>query len=232
MSSRPEIIAHRGAPRARPENTLPSFLRAIELGADALELDVHATADGVVVVHHDPVPRATAGVPALAGCRIERLSHAELRTFAVADGVGIPTLAEVLEAVAGRATVYVEIKGCGIEARVVDCIARSAAECAVHSFDHRAARRVRELAPALPTGVLLDSYLVDPVAALRAAGARDLWQQWEQIDAPLVDAVRSAGGRVVAWTVNGIADAEALVALGVGAICSDLPDEMGRALRR
>jgi glycerophosphoryl diester phosphodiesterase len=232
VAPRPEIIAHRGAPRARPENTLPSFLHALELGADALELDVHATADGVVVVHHDPVPRAATSAPALAGRRIERLTHAELRTFAVADGTGIPTLAEVLAAAAGRAVVYVEIKGRGIEAPVVECIARSRAECAVHSFDHRAVRRVRELAPALPTGILLDSYLVDPVAALRAAGARDLWQQWEQIDEPLVAAVRAAGGRVVAWTVNGVPDAEALVAMGVAGICSDLPGEMARALRR
>lgn len=230
MDHRPEIIAHRGAPRARPENTLPAFLRALELGADALELDVHATADGVVVVHHDPVPRARAGVPALAGRRIERLTHAELGTFDVDEGVGIPTLDEVLDAAAGRAAVYVEIKGRGIEAPVVECIRRAAAECAVHSFDHRAVRRVRELAPALPTGILLDSYLVDPVGALRAAGARDLWQQWEQIDAPLVEAVRAAGGRVVAWTVNGVTDAEALVALGVSGICSDLPGEMRRAL--
>jgi glycerophosphoryl diester phosphodiesterase len=229
---RPEIIAHRGTPRERPENTLPSFLRALELGADALELDVHATADGVVVVHHDPIPRATTTVPGLAGRRIERLTHAELRTFSVADGIGIPTLAEVLQAAADRATVYVEIKGRGIEAPVVECVGRSRAECAVHSFDHRAVRRVRELAPALPTGILLDSYLVDPVAALAAAGARDLWQHWEQIDAPLVAAVGAAGGRVIAWTVNGVAEAEALVALGVAGVCSDLSGEMGRALRR
>ena len=57
--ARPMLIGHRGAPRERPENTLPSFLRALELQADGIELDVHCTSDRVVVVHHDEIPRAT-----------------------------------------------------------------------------------------------------------------------------------------------------------------------------
>src|SRR5687768_16417859 len=133
------MIGHRGAPRERPENTLASFLRALDLGADAVELDVHATRDGVVVVHHDFVPRADASVAALRGRPIAELTAAELATFKT-SGEPIPTLAAVLEAIGPRATVYVEIKGRDIESSVIDTIAGapSVRGVAVHSFDHRA----------------------------------------------------------------------------------------------
>jgi len=220
-------VGHRGAPRERPENSLPSFERALDLGADAIELDVHATRDGVAVVHHDPVPRAHPAVPSLASRPIASLSYAELGTFRLDDDVAIPRLDDVLALVAGRgATAYVEIKGRGIESEVVDCIRRSGARSAVHAFDHRIALAVRAIAPELPTGVLLVGRLVDPPAALRAAGARDLWQHWDEIDETLVRAVHGAGGRVVAWTVNEVEAARQLAAIGVDALCSDHPGTM------
>lgn len=74
----------------------------------------------------------------------------------------------------------------------------------------------------MPTGILSASYLIDPAAALRAARARDYWQQWELIDAELVARIHGAGGRVVAWTVNEAADARRLQQMGVDAICTDV----------
>jgi glycerophosphoryl diester phosphodiesterase len=208
-----ELIGHRGAPRDRPENTLAAFDAALARGADGIELDVHATADGAVVVHHDPV---------LAGADrpIASLDSSEVARHRV-RGEPVPTLDAVLDLCAGRARVYVELKGRGIEHLVIDRIRAHRAECAVHSFDHRAVRRARELAPALRRGILLDAYLVDVAAALRAADAQDLWQEWRWIDGPLVDAARAAGARVVAWTVNQPADGRALVAAGVEAVCTD-----------
>jgi glycerophosphoryl diester phosphodiesterase len=222
---RPAIIAHRGASRERPENTMPAFERALELGVDGIELDVHATRDGIVVVHHDPAP---AGTPPdeewLAGRAIAELSLRELRRFGAAPGVGIPTLAQLLRAVGGRAELFVEVKGRGIEALVVETIrAAKGARCAVHGFDHRAVRRVREVAPELRGGVLLSSALVDPAAAMRAAGAEDYWIAREWADEPLVRAVHAAGGRVIVWTVNEPDEMRALAALGVDGICTDDP---------
>ena len=231
MPRRPEVIAHRGAPRQRPENTLSSFALALEQGADAIELDVHATGDGVVVVHHDPVPRARATTDALRGRPIAQMTHADLRGFVVGEDERIPTLDEVLALVRGRATAYVEIKGAGIEGPVVAAIKRSGADCAVHSFDHRVSIRVRALDAHLPTGILLSSYLVHPASALSAAGARDYWSQWEFIDERLVESVRRAGGRVMAWTVNSLPAAEVLVDMGVAGVCSDVAGELGPPLR-
>jgi glycerophosphoryl diester phosphodiesterase len=78
--------------------------------------------------------------------------------------------------------------------------------------------------------VLSASYLVDTVAAMRAADARDLWQHWSMVDAALVDAVHAAGGRVLVWTVNDAALARDLAAAGVDGICTDLPAEILAAL--
>ena len=231
LSRTPELIGHRGAPRERPENTLASFLRALDLGADAVELDVHATRDGVVVVHHDFVPRATPSSPALARRPIAQLTAAELATFRV-EGEPIPRLSEVLAALGGRAKVYVEIKGRDIEAAVIDTILGAAAErsTAVHSFDHRAVLRAREQDPKLPSGILLASYLIEPASALRAAKARDYWQESSMIDENLVDAVHRANGRVIAWTVNDPEHARRLAAMGVDGICTDVLQIVGPAL--
>jgi glycerophosphoryl diester phosphodiesterase len=231
LSRSPELIGHRGAPRERPENTLASFLRALDLGADAVELDVHATRDGVVVVHHDFVPRAVSSVARLKGRPIAELTAAELTTFHVSDEP-IPTLAAVLEAIGAHATVYVEIKGRGIEHAVIETIggAPTAARVAVHSFDHRAVARARGLQPGIATGILLASYLVDAEGALRAADARDYWQEASMIDVELVHAVHAAKGRVIAWTVNEPEDARRLASIGVDGICTDVLQTVGPAL--
>src|SRR4029077_14231292 len=147
---RPEKISHRGAHQTLPENSIPAFLRAIELGADAIELDVHATSDGVVIVHHDPAVTATG----VATSQLVDLTASELSRFPVAHGIEIPTLEAVLNAIGDRARVYVEIKALDIEPLVIRCIRESRANCAVHAFDHRVVKTVKALFPAIRTGVL------------------------------------------------------------------------------
>jgi glycerophosphoryl diester phosphodiesterase len=220
---RPEIVAHRGLPREARENTLASFSLALEAGSDAIELDVHATADGVVVVHHDPVLHALPG--ATARDPIAELTHEQVRMRSP-DDWPIPTLHEVLELVGLRARVYVEVKAPAIESLVCDALAAHHCEAAVHSFDHRISSKVRSLAPRLPVGVLMSSYLLDPSLPISLTGARDLWQQWELIDFDLVDRVHAVGGRVVAWTVNATADASRLADLGVDALCTDVTRDL------
>ena len=226
MPRRPEIIAHRGTPREHPENSLPGFLRAVELGVDGIELDVQLTADGVPVVHHDPELH---GGP-LDGVPIASLAAAELAAHRLAPDVGVPTLRQTIDAVAGRATLYVEVKATGAVAAVVALIAPLGEAAPVHGFDHRVARRVAEQAPGTPVGILLVSYLVDTGAALDAARARDLWQHWSMIDRPLVEATHARGGRVIAWTVNDAAVARALADMGVDGLCSDEPQLVAAAL--
>jgi glycerophosphoryl diester phosphodiesterase len=228
MPGRPEIIAHRGTPREHPENSLPGFLRALEYGVDGIELDVHVTRDGVPVVHHDAELRPR-GTPLDGEC-ISNLTYAELAGYELAPGVGVPTLADAVALAAGRTRVYVEVKARDAADAVVPGLRGLGDATPVHSFDHRISRRARELDPSLPVGVLSVSYLVDNVAPMRAAGARDLWQMWAMIDRPLVEAVQAAGGRVIAWTVNDPAAAVALARLGVDGLCTDVPEVVGPAV--
>ncbi|MHB1222450.1 MAG: glycerophosphodiester phosphodiesterase [Gemmatimonadaceae bacterium] len=224
-SGRPRIIAHRGVPPLLPENTLAGFARALDDGADGVELDVHLTADGQMVVHHDP-----AVAPAGADGACLKIADEPLAALRAASGSELPTLAEVLRLVGRRATAYVELKGRAVEEVAVEVIRASGARCAVHSFDHPAVRRCASLAPELPRGVLLVARVVEPLAVLGAASAATLWQDWTMLDVDLVHEVHAGGGEVVAWTVNDIPVARELGAMGVDAICTDWPGLLRAAL--
>jgi glycerophosphoryl diester phosphodiesterase len=181
---------------------------------------VHATRDGIVVVHHDRVLHAR-HPQRPARCPIVDLSAEELADFPLADGTRIPTLAETLDLIGNRATVYVEIKARDIEPLVTRCIRESEATCAIHSFDHRVARNVKAIFPAIRTGVLEVSRHIDPIASLTAASAGDLWQEVDTIDQEIVELAHAAGARVVAWTANEPTQWKTLYMLGVDAICTD-----------
>ena len=214
-----ERIGHRGAPREFPENSLPSFERAVDLGADGVELDVHVTADDIPVVHHDPEVRSP-GSPR-ANRPIAEMTWPEVARVELAPGVFIPSLQQVLASVGQRATVYVELKGQGVEQASIDVIRQSGARCAVHSFDHDAIARASRIAPELRCGILFDEYPANVVESMRETSALDVWPQWELIDERLVRAVHYAGGRVIAWTVNSPTAATRLIALGVDGLCGD-----------
>ena len=215
-----ERIGHRGAPREYPENTLPAFQRAIELGADAIELDVHVTIDGVPVVHHDPELRYD-DTRSTANGALAEMTWDDVARVELAPGITIPSLQQVLAAVRDRATVYVELKGSDSERATLDVIRAGRTRCAVHSFDHAAITRAARLAPDVRRGILFDAYPDDIDAAMNVASALDVWPQWELIDAPLVERVHALGGRVIAWTVNATTAAEQLVSLGVDGLCGD-----------
>jgi len=214
-----EIVAHRGVNREAPENTLPAFQRALDVGVQGIELDVQITRDGVPIIHHDPDLRVTGQVTDW--LLISVLALSEFRKLSAA-----PTLEEVLDLVDGRCRVYVEIKAVAAVESVVEQLKGRHSWCALHSFDHRAVAKARSLDADLATGILLVSYLVDTVSAMRAANARDVWQKTEFIDRALVDGVHDAGGRVIAWTVNDVGRARRLSELGVDAICTDMPREL------
>ena len=138
------IYAHRGASAIHPENTLRAFRHALAIGVDGIELDVHATADGIPVVIHDrDVGRTTDG----AGY-VERSRWRGSKTFDAGDGERVPTLAEVLALVGDAAHLDVEIKGIGIERAVLDVLAQyPTVTWAISSFAWDTLRTVRRLDP-------------------------------------------------------------------------------------
>ncbi len=195
------------------------------LDADGVELDVHATRDGAIVVHHDPdVP----GVGPIASLTLDEVKQVRIR-----NGETLPLLQEVLELL-GDHDVWVEVKGLPAAhdralLAVLD-IGPAPHRYAVHSFDHRIIRRLGEARPALARGILLSAYLDDSVSALRGVGATTLWQEWRLVDQELVNAVHAAKCRIIAWTVNEVGDLEHLARLGVDGLCGNYPDRIRVAL--
>jgi glycerophosphoryl diester phosphodiesterase len=209
---KPLRIAHRGMPRQARENTLASFALAIAAGADGIELDVHATSDGIVVVHHDA--EIAGGAP------IAQQLLAELRERR-AGAEQIPTLREVCALVKGRAELFVEIKGTSIEKLVVQALEGYNGAVAIHSFDHALILRLAEASCPYRLGILVDRR-VDAVRDLmERTGALDLWPQHKLVTSALVADVHQLGGRVIPWTVNRASDVRRVTALGVDGICTD-----------
>jgi glycerophosphoryl diester phosphodiesterase len=208
-----------------PENSIPAFLSAIDAGADAIELDIHASGDGVLFVHHDPQPVTTDGDES--ALSFAQMTSDDVSALRLPGELRIPTLDDVIESVDGRAGIFVEVKARGIEDATARCLKRHLGrvdQIAVHSFDHRIVRRMKGLFPSVRTGVLQASYLVDTCAAMRLAGATDLWQQIEFVDEVLVADVHACGGRVIVWTANSEREWDYLESIGVDGVCTDRPD--------
>lgn len=220
----PDIIAHRGSSRECLENTLAAFTRALEQQADGIELDVHGTADGHVVVHHDPVLSLESGGDAAGRAAIRDLTLPELRRARLHGGHPVPLLDDVLALVGTQATVYVEIKAAHLEAAVAALLDRHpTVHTAVHAFDHRIPVSVRTMRPATEIGFLSDSYLIDRVGMLRPTAPDALWQYTHLIDEELVAAVHARGTKLIAWTENDPVRAHQLASWGVDGLCTDVP---------
>jgi glycerophosphoryl diester phosphodiesterase len=209
----PLRIAHRGMPRRIRENTLPSFSLAIESGADGLELDVHATRDGVVVVHHDPTLAD--------GSAIAALTFGELRRHEAAPGIPVPTLEEVCELAGESTTLFVELKGAAIEARVMEVLASHPGEVAIHSFDHAMIARLHAAECPYPLGILFEGGVGDLSRLMDTTGATDVWPHFPLVTPSLLGVVHARGGRVITWTVNDLGVARALADAGVDGLCGD-----------
>lgn len=229
----PEVIAHRGASADAPENTLAAIAEARRQGADAVEVDVQRTADGVLVLHHDATPRRTTDAAAVYGDRaddpIGSFTLAELRALDAGAGERIPTLAELLEAL-GDLGALLELKDPwhypDIGREVVAALAGRPA--VVMSFD---ASAVRELAgSAVTVGQLLaaapDAALLDDIATY----AQLVTVDHRAMHADLEAAVRDRGLSPGVYTVNEGAEMRRMLDLGVDRIITDRPGVLGELL--
>ena len=216
------IIAHRGAhepesPGVR-ENTVEAFRRAA--GADGVELDVRRTADGALVVHHEPGPP---GLPPIA-----ESTRAELPAW-------LPSLAGALDACQGLAVVHVEIKASPLEpgydatpgfaTAVVAELEGSGRDVVVSSFNLVTLDAVRAAGPSLPTAWLTIRGFDQARAARDAAahGHGGINPPYLDVTPELVDLARALGLQVNTWTVNDDASLLRMRAAGVDAIVTDVP---------
>jgi glycerophosphoryl diester phosphodiesterase len=228
-------IAHRGASGLYPENTRLAFQKAIEARADMIELDCQLTLDGHVVVFHDEKlsriakKRDTVGRRSLAQLKQLDIGSWRKRRF---RGERIQVLEEVLALIDGRVRLCIDIKQypaspSGIELKLLftlshfDYIDRAI----LSSFDYKCLRRVRELAPEAPIGVICGKATrEDPIAAATALGARSIHVQKELASRDFLNRAWDEGLDVYVWTLNDRSEIEKFASLGVQGIFSDFPE--------
>lgn len=225
---RPAVIAHRGASAYAPENTPAACAIALLQGADAIELDVRATADGELVLLHDETLLRTTGDPRA----IDRVMASDLGELD--DAVRPPTLSHVLDCFGDGTSYLIEVKQIPLtcERALVDAIAarRLHDSVVVQSFDHLLLRRLRLRDPALRIAALFAPEAdARRSLALVAPFVTGIGPRWSSVDARLVDAAHARGLEVRAWTVNDEDEMARLSRLGVDALITDVPDR-ARAL--
>jgi glycerophosphoryl diester phosphodiesterase len=224
-------VGHRGASAHAPENTLAAIDKAAELGADMVEIDVQASADGVLVIIHD------AELSGTTNGRGSVYAHtlAELRALDAGGGERIPTAAEVVDRCLARGVgMYFELK-VGFAAAGIAALIRSRGlhqRALVGSFRPDWVAEVTAHDARIETAVLFGSLHVDPVALARSCAARHVHPCWEhqapephQLLTPdWLDRVRAAGLGIITWHEERPAEVAALRRLGVDAICSNAPE--------
>jgi glycerophosphoryl diester phosphodiesterase len=233
-------IAHRGASAYAPENTMAAFEKAVELGADVLELDLHLTWDNeLVAIHDDSLERTTDGRGPVNERSLKELKRLDAGVWFGQDFAGqrIPTLSEVLDRFAGKVPLALEVKAGstffpGIEEEVVSILRRHSAieQTAVASFDHYALERLKEIEPTLRTAALLVGRPVS-LSAIAGPGRADaIALEASLVTKTEVEACRAAGLQLVVWVVNEPAQMRYFIDLGVDGIITDRPDLLRTAL--
>jgi glycerophosphoryl diester phosphodiesterase len=193
----PLVLGHRGAAREHPENSRAGLRRALELGADGVEIDVRSTLDRQLVVQHDVVPLRTMWCP----LPVPWTPFAVLRAFRLRNGERLPTLDEVLELTSGARAVVVDLKdrqsAPGVAAHVLEV---DPAGERVHAWSAHpsALRAVRDRAPTIPTTLLMGPRRGDDAVGAMIDAATECGARGINLDPPYVDdasaaAVQQAG---------------------------------------
>lgn len=216
-------IGHRGLMGVEPENTLRSFVRAERAGMDAIELDLHLSKDGALVVMHDAeVDRTTDGTG-----RIADKTLAELRELDAGQGERVPLFEEVLDAVGSP--VQAEIKDVAAARALAEVITRRglAGRVEVSSFHDEAVAEIASLLPNVPTVLIASRWGPDVVERARAVGAATLALNIRRLTLEVVEQAREAGLRVIAWVVNTPEQLALVRAFGLDGATTDRPEIRG-----
>lgn len=230
-----DVWAHRGASAYAPENTLEAFRLAEEQGADGIELDVHLSADGeLVVIHDETVDRTSDGTGAVSAMPLETLRGLDFSNGKEGHaGVRIPRLGEVFELVRpGRMLVNVELKTNinfqpGIEAKVAELVAASGMgeRVLVSSFNHLTLKTLQQIAPELPVAVLFDEIMYLPWEYAREFGAAAIHPAYSYLQVNgAVELAHAAGVRINPWTIDDPEHLRWALGLGVDAVITNTPD--------
>ncbi len=214
------IMGHRGAAALEPENTLLSIARAIEIGVDALEIDVRLSKDKeIVVIHDSSVDRTTNGTGPVGSYTLE-----EIKKLDAGKGERIPTLQEVIDLIGNKVRLVIELKEEGIEKRVVELIKKNGFEDNVYviSFWHEVVKAAKEMDKRIKTGILLVGCPVDACIATRAY-ADALVMKYNFVNRKFVEIAHEEGLKVFIWNIDDEHLLGPYVDMGVDGIGSNDP---------
>ncbi len=214
-------IGHRGAKAYEPENTLTSFKHAIELGVDAVELDVRKTRDNqLVVIHNADVDKTTNGSGS-----VNELTLDEMKQLSTEKDEKIPTLGEVLDLVGRQAKILVELKETGIEGKVLDLIRKKGLmdNVIIVSFHEDALQKIRELDYNVPTGLIYVRHK-NPIQAALNLKVHYLLSLYRFTHSANIKKAHENGLKVFVWTINTEEEVAEYKKKGVDGIASDRPD--------
>ncbi|MCW4022941.1 MAG: glycerophosphodiester phosphodiesterase family protein [Candidatus Bathyarchaeota archaeon] len=214
-------IGHRGARAYEPENTLSSFRKAVELGANAVELDVRKTKDGkLVVIHNADVNKTTNGEGA-----VNELTLDQIQKLVTDKDEQIPTLDDVLDAVGKKVKVLVEIKEAETAEQVLDMVQKKglADNVILVSFHEEALKKIRELNQTVETGLIYVRHK-NPIQTALDLKAEYLLSLYSFTHSANIKKAHENGLKVIVWTINKKEDVEEYKKKGVDGIASDRPD--------
>lgn len=233
----PLRIGHRGAAGTCPENTMVSFRRAMELGVDGIEFDIHRTVDGQLVVIHDAmVDRTTNGTGMVMAMKLEEIQALDAGVFKGAEFAGevVPTLRQLIRQTPPTLKLFLELKAGslhypGIEEDILAVVKEEGAmdRVQVSSFDHHALKRLHDLEPGLPLGMLFTANLLNPVALAQELGCEAIHPTWEWVTEQMVARAHAAGLKVNTWVVNHPFAIARVTQMGVDGIMTDYPERLG-----
>jgi len=243
------VVAHRGASALAPENTMEAYRLAVEAGADAIEVDVHLTADGkLAVIHDETLDRTTDGSGSIASLTMKQIREADAGyRFEEADGslpfrgkgLKVPTLPEVLKWLPAGTGLVVEVKARGAVGPVVKALkgspVRASGAASLISFDEATIETARELDPDLPTGYLLvPSQPIEPALTYAVEHGHAAVHPWEGdlgMDPQPTLAIAHAYGRLIGcYVVNDPDRMQQLAAYGLWGFVTDQPGVAREAL--
>jgi glycerophosphoryl diester phosphodiesterase len=214
-------IGHRGAKGYEPENTLISFEKAIDLNVDGIELDVHLSLDGeLIVIHDETIDRTTNGKGF-----VNKLTALELKKY------GIPTLMEVFDLVNKRCFINIELKGIGTAKPVVDLMEHyilnknwNYADFLVSSFNWKMLEEMKLLNPKFRIGVLTEESVSTALAFAKEVKAFSIHPDYRLLTKDNVALMQENGFEVYPWTVNSTEAIQKMKSFNVNGIISDFPD--------
>lgn len=222
-------IGHRGAKGFEPENTIIAFQKAIDLGCDGIELDVHLSLDNeIMVIHDETIDRTTNGKGF-----VNQMNLSELKTFKIDNKHKIPTLEEVFEMVNHNIFINIELKSYETVEKVVELIEKYVHEknwkydnFIVSSFDWNALQQLRFLNDNVQIGVLTSTDLDLAFAFAKFIKAKTINPYFHLLNEENIAKMQEKGFEIHTWTVNEIEDIQKMKALKVDGIISDFPDRI------